>query len=283
MEWRRLGLCLLVVLWLGGCATNGGLEKEGTLRVGQRESDLVARKGQPQEVLPGTGGGKIYIYTTLNLDQVAAMGGGAWAKPDQVYYWLDNQGVITRVTRYPYGKRQFLFPSQEKPTQVAEAPEPRVAPPSLPVTTQAAPAPAPSAVAAPEQAPKPPAAPAPKKLARPVPTPAPAPAAAAEPAPRVAVQPPAVSPAPPARGGKEAATQLELNMTREEVRRVLGLPERTEGFKAGGRAVIVWYYLLEERQGRRVVTPLVFENGRLSGWGESHYRRLLREISGQKP
>ena len=293
MEWRRLGLWLLVVLWLGGCATDGALGRGDTLRVGQRETDLVARKGQPQEVLPAPGGGKIYVYTTIKMDQVAAMGGGAWAKPDQVYYWLNEQGVITRVVRYPYGKRKFIFPTEKPPTQVAHAPTPRETAPSPPVTAQAPQAPAPPTVAPPKQASKPPPAPVRETLAAPVPTPAGAAAPAAPaltprktpaaPPPRKVAKAPEASPALAARPDMEAATRLELNMTRDEVRRVLGLPERTEGIRAEGKAVIIWFYTLKDRQGRRMATPLVFENGRLSGWGENHYRRMLREVSSQKP
>ena len=81
----------------------------------------------------------------------------------------------------------------------------------------------------------------------------------------------------------EAATRLELNMTKEEVRQVLGPPERTEGFQATGRGIIVWFYSLENRLGRRVDTPLVFEGGRLQGWGENYYQRRLGEISSSPP
>jgi len=72
-------------------------------------------------------------------------------------------------------------------------------------------------------------------------------------------------------------------MTKEEVRRTLGAPEHTEGFRAGGRAVVVWHYLLEGPKGRRLPTPLVFEEGRLSGWGENYYRQRLRGLGGQQP
>jgi hypothetical protein len=72
-------------------------------------------------------------------------------------------------------------------------------------------------------------------------------------------------------------------MTKEEVRRTLGAPEQTEGFRAGGRAVVVWHYLLVGPQGRRLPTPLVFEAGRLSGWGDNYYRQRLRELGGQQP
>jgi hypothetical protein len=282
MKWRRLGLGLLVLLWLGGCASSGGPGHGDTLSVGQREEELVARKGQPQEVQPEPGGGKIYVYTAGNLDQVAVMGGGAWVKPDQVYYWLNNQGVITRVVRYPYGKRKFLFPSREKPTMVAA---------QVPTSPAVAPAPpaSPAAVKAPEPSPPPPApvppapaplaSPPPEQVAQPKPKPAPAAEPMPAPTPRETARAPAVPVAPPPRSNMAAATRLELYMSREDVQGLLGPPERTEGFRAGGRAVIIWFYLLENRQGRRVATPLVFEEGRLTGWGENHYRRRLREVS----
>ena len=81
----------------------------------------------------------------------------------------------------------------------------------------------------------------------------------------------------------DAAARLDLNMSRQEVQRLLGPPARTEGFRLHGRGVIVWFYSLANRQGRRVDTPLVFEEGRLSGWGENFYQRRLREVSGQRP
>ncbi|MEJ2090986.1 MAG: hypothetical protein P8X65_02230 [Syntrophobacterales bacterium] len=276
MKWWRFGWGLLVVIWLVGCASSGGPGHDDTLSVGQREADLVARKGQPQEVKPGPGGGKIYVYTTYSLDQVAAMGGGAWNKPDQVYYWLNDQGIITKVAHYPYGKRKFLFPSEERPPQMAQAPAPR------PEVQVASASPATGAAPGPQAPPAP--TPAAKSIATPAPKPTPPPAA---PGPALSSRKPAkASETPstsPARSDMEAATRLELNMTRKEVRQVLGPPERTEGFQATGRGVIVWFYSLENRLGRRVDTPLVFEEGRLRGWGENYYRRRLREISSPHP
>lgn len=230
MKQRGFALGVLMLFWLGGCAGANGPGFRNTVSVGQREADLVARKGQPQEVQPMPGGGKLYIYTTDNLDQTAVMGGGAWVKPDQEHYRLNDQGIITEVTRYPYGKRSFVLPARER--QTPAVPEAKV-----------------------------------------VQTPA---AAIAPPAPPPQAAPP---PMPLAKADVDAATRLELNMSRTEVQRILGPPERTEGFRAGNRAVIVWYYLLESRQGRRVATPLVFEEGRLSGWGEEFYRRRLREAA----
>jgi hypothetical protein len=272
MKWRRFGWGLLVVVCLGGCASSGGPGHGETLSVGQREADLVARKGQPQEVQPAPGGGKIYVYTTYSLDQVAAMGGGAWNKPDQMYYWLNDQGIITKVAHYPYGKRKFLFPSEERPAPVAQAPasQPAVQVPSA----------SPAAGVTPEPQASP--TPAVRSSVTPAPKPTPPPAAPALPSREVA-KAPKTPPASPARSDMEAASRLELNMTREEVRQVLGPPERTEGFQATGRGIIVWFYSLENRLGRRVNTPLVFEGGRLRGWGENYYRRRLGELSGSPP
>jgi hypothetical protein len=272
MTWRRFVWGLLIVVWLGGCGSS--LTHEDILSVGQREADLVARKGQPQEVQPGPGGGKVYVYTTHSLDQVAAMGGGAWNKPSQVYYWLNDQGVVTKVARYPYGKRRFLIPSEEKPAQIAQAPASQE---KVPV-----PAAGPAARKTPEP-PAPPAAPGPGQPAQPAPKPPPSPAPAAIPGPQETAGAPGRQAAPSLRSDMDAASRLELNMSREEVRRLLGPPERTEGFQVKGRGVIVWFYSLASRPGRQVNTPLVFEGGRLSGWGENYYRRRLYEDSGQRP
>ena len=274
MKWRRFGWGLLVVVCLSGCASSGGPGHGDTLSVGQREADLVARKGQPQEVQPAPDGGKIYVYTTYSLDQVAAMGGGAWNKPDQVYYWLNDQGVITKVAHYPYGKRKFLFPSEERPRQMAQAPTSR---PAVQV-----PSASPAAGVTPEPQASPPPPPAASSTAPPTPKPTPPPVAPA-PRSREVAKAPETPPASPTRSNMEAATRLELNMTKEEVRQVLGPPERTEGFQATGRGIIVWFYSLENRLGRRVDTPLVFEGGRLQGWGENYYQRRLGEISSSPP
>jgi hypothetical protein len=277
MRRQQWGPCLLVLLWLCGCASSGGLGDGDTLKVGQREGELVARKGQPQEVQLGPTGEKIYVYTTYNLDQVAAMGGGAWNKPFQEYYWLDDQGVITRVAQYPYGKRNFIFPTKEKPTVVVQAPAARrvaPAPPASPGRVKAS-EPQPSKETAPPSSTSKERA---STLTQPAPTTVTTPAPASPRTARVSAVP-----SSPPRSDMEAATRLELNMSREDVRRVLGLPERTEGFQSGGRAVIVWFYLLEPQKGRTVATPLVFEEGRLRGWGDNYYRRRLREVSGQGP
>jgi hypothetical protein len=72
----------------------------------------------------------------------------------------------------------------------------------------------------------------------------------------------------------EAASCLELHMTKVMVRQLLGVPDRTEGYKVEGKTIITWFYALRDKQDRLITTPLVFEDGFLSGWGESYYLRL---------
>ena len=66
-------------------------------------------------------------------------------------------------------------------------------------------------------------------------------------------------------------------MTKGEVQRLLGLPDRTEGFLMGEKGVVIWFYNQQDRLGRQVKTPLVFKEGRLVGWGEAYYQRIMRE------
>jgi hypothetical protein len=273
---RRRWLCLAVVVFWGlsGCAT-----APGTGLVGMGESELVAAKGQPQEIIAAPQGGKILVYETSRMDQLAIMGAGAWGKPEQTYYWLNAQGKVTRVDYYPYGKRKFLFPTT--PEAGKQAPVP------APTTVAAAPAPAPPPVAAAPSPAPPPVAATPKPQ-----PPATAPAVAAPAVPRPTLAPPPApqqpqpviskpAPPPPAVKGMAQAAGLEIGMKKEAVMRLLGVPDRTEGFRAGGKAVVIWSYRLAGQGGRKVLTPLVFENNTLAGWGDAYYQIVIRKVKSQ--
>jgi len=258
-RWRPLAVLALALWCLGGCATVGLKEQPVTLGPGHTATDLLAQYGQPLQVLSGPQGGKIYFYQRHQISHMAIMGTGAWGKPEDTYYWLDPQGVIYKVSYYPYGKRKFIFPTEEAPTVTAAPAAPSVAapaapaPPPAPPVPPAAAAPAPPA-GAPRAAPPPPA-----PTAAPAPTPAPVP-----------------TPSAPGQG-LAASARLELRMTKAEVERLLGAPDHTEGFMAGNTAVVIWFYIMEDRRGQRVVAPLVFKEGRLAGWGEAYYQKVLKE------
>jgi hypothetical protein len=256
-----LSLGLIVLLVVGGCAT-GQLNGDPADAVGMGEAELIAKKGQPQKILPTPEGGKILVYESRRMDQVAIMGGGTWDKPEQTYYWLSPQGQVEKTKYFPYGKRKFLFNPDREPIQVAAAPAPArpQAPSALPPEADtrkpiqaASPGPAASLPQVPQAA-------APQK-----------------PGPVVAT---ASAPVPAPKGMKEAAG-LELGMSKAEVTRLLGVPERTEGFLVEGKQVVIWTYRLGDPGGHQVLTPLVFENGRLSGWGDASYQAMLRKVRSQ--
>lgn len=237
-----LWLAGMALLLVGGCAA-GQTSGISAGTVGMYEAELVGQIGQPQQIIDRPEGGKILVYKKQYLDRIAVMGGGAWSKPEQVYYWVDAQGKIEKVRYYPYGKRKFIFPSDQEREDVT--------PTSKELT----------------------------KAMAPLPPQAPTGAGSTKPA-----QPPSPAAAPasasPPRGMTEAA-RLELLMSKEDVARLLGLPDRTEGFWAGGKQVMVWTYRLGAPGGRQLSTPLVFENGRLTGWGDAYYLTILRKVRNQ--
>jgi hypothetical protein len=241
------GIALLII---GGCAT-GLTNGNYAGAVGMSEAELLSQKGQPQQTIARPEGGKILVYDKQRLDQVAVMGGGAWGKTEQMYYWLDAQGKVEKVRYYPYGKRKFIFPSDEEREDFPSTSK------KLAKTMATSPPQAPAAGLAPSP---PVASPASQK-----------PESAGSQVPATVANP---------RGMQEAA-RLELSMSKEDVTHLLGLPDRTEGFWAEGKQVMVWTYRLGEPGGRQVLTPLVFENGRLSGWGDAYYLTILRKARSQ--
>jgi hypothetical protein len=272
----RLWLVWIMLLVTAGCAT-GLAESTGKVSgaVGMHETDLIAAKGQPQQVIPTPEGGKILVYETSRMDQVAVMGSGAWGKPEEVYYWLNPQGQVEKTKYYPFGKKKFLFPSADEPAAVATAAAPPAAAPAPPP----APAPAPAAVTSTVPTPK--ALPAASPAA---PAPAPAVSAPRPPAPQP-VEPPHARPAPPAATPKimGEAAGLELRMSKAEVTKLLGLPDQTEGFYVGDKAVTIWTYKLIDPKGQRLPLPVIFENGRLTGWGETSYQMMLKKVKSPSP
>jgi hypothetical protein len=270
-KYRHLAMVALALFGLSSCVT---AQSQGDLSgaVGMDEAQLVAQRGQPQKIIDAPAGGKILVYETSRMDHMAIMGPGAWGKPEQFYYWLDSQGKVTKANYYPFGRKKFLIPSANEPEKPA-APPAQIAVAPMPSTSSQVP---------PQ-----------KEIKKPAPPPSPAatiatPPAAVTPATKpqeaspIIAQPtaPVVSPGP--KGMREAA-RLEHAMSKEEVSRLLGLPERTEGFRVDGNKVVVWSYRLSDQTGRRVLTPLIFENNRLTGWGDTYYQMLLRKARTQAP
>ena len=82
----------------------------------------------------------------------------------------------------------------------------------------------------------------------------------------------------------EHSRQLRVGMTKAEVLKIMGEPVK-EDFSTPDR----WYYFVNPVWGDGLTTeeecmPLIFEKGRLAGWGKRYdlkYRSLRGEIKGK--
>lgn len=79
----------------------------------------------------------------------------------------------------------------------------------------------------------------------------------------------------------ENSKNLRVGMTKEEVIAVMGDPIQDEDFTTPD----VWYYYIDTKWYDGLVTedecmPLVFEHGKLVGWGNDYYN--LKRLSNQK-
>lgn len=72
----------------------------------------------------------------------------------------------------------------------------------------------------------------------------------------------------------KAMVKLKLNMTPEDVIKLMGNPDKTEMYRGkNGEPILVYLYITEgmdtfsRRWSEANYTPLVFENNKLAGWG----------------
>lgn len=88
-----------------------------------------------------------------------------------------------------------------------------------------------------------------------------------------------------ARRNIENSRNLRIGMTKTEVLDVMGEPEKNQRYNTPDR----WFYYVKPEWHDFQVTedeclPLIFENGRLIGWGtEFHARYLLRPMPTAPP
>ncbi|WP_144392415.1 DUF3192 domain-containing protein [Pleionea sediminis] len=76
--------------------------------------------------------------------------------------------------------------------------------------------------------------------------------------------------------------QLSLGRSITEVTEELGGADDSEGFEKDGKSYVVLYYRTRHRHSdgqtsRDETTPLIFENGKLIGWGSSVLPKYLNE------
>ena len=87
---------------------------------------------------------------------------------------------------------------------------------------------------------------------------------------------------------KNRSTMLlvDLGMSKAEILKLMGTPRLTEAYTLNGKAVIMWFYLAREqgiaqdeyRFSRHELTPIVFEDGNVVGWGAEFVKKYDHRI-----
>ncbi|MBW8015071.1 MAG: DUF3192 domain-containing protein [Planctomycetes bacterium] len=77
-------------------------------------------------------------------------------------------------------------------------------------------------------------------------------------------------------GNRKAMLGLSIGQSKADVVEVMGQPRKTEAYSRDGTNIEFWLYLTEgvginRKMTDEHFTPLVFENGKLAGWGRNYY------------
>ena len=93
-----------------------------------------------------------------------------------------------------------------------------------------------------------------------------------------------VNPFKTAKLNVENSKKLRIGMTKAEVLAVMGEPVKNEAFHRPD----IWFYYFNMNWGDGFITedecfPLVFENGKLAGWGNMYYTRTRLENKNRVP
>ncbi|TXS93577.1 DUF3192 domain-containing protein [Parahaliea aestuarii] len=75
---------------------------------------------------------------------------------------------------------------------------------------------------------------------------------------------------------RSAISGMQIGMTRDEVQQKIGSPRDSESYRRGEDTMLVWFYRTHRTKAdgettRDEMTPLVFRDGVLIGWGEQVY------------
>ena len=81
------------------------------------------------------------------------------------------------------------------------------------------------------------------------------------------------------RYNQEQVNKLQMGMTADDIRTLMGVPDFSESFNKDGEMVQVLFYRThhEKSDGKTTkeeCTPLIFKQNRLTGWGDKAYQYL---------
>lgn len=87
---------------------------------------------------------------------------------------------------------------------------------------------------------------------------------------------------PEARKNRKAMISLSPGITKNDVLEIMGNPRKTELYNSKENNIEFWFYLIEGATIHKGITevnytPLVFENGRLIGWGSRYVDEHIKK------
>jgi outer membrane protein assembly factor BamE (lipoprotein component of BamABCDE complex) len=81
------------------------------------------------------------------------------------------------------------------------------------------------------------------------------------------------------RYNQEQVNKLQMNMTADDIRTLMGKPDFSESFNKDGETVQVLFYRTHHSKSdgkttKEECTPLIFKQNKLVGWGDKAYQYL---------
>ncbi len=81
------------------------------------------------------------------------------------------------------------------------------------------------------------------------------------------------------RKNREALLMLGIGMSKHDVKSIMDLPRFNEAYEISGKSMEFWFYFTDEihfsvgRIDRERCTPILFENGKVKGWGPDYIKK----------
>lgn len=79
----------------------------------------------------------------------------------------------------------------------------------------------------------------------------------------------------------DALLNLDMGMSKQQVVEVMGKPDLNEAYESlYGKSVVIYFYYTQRKWSdgnvtKDETTPVVFENGKLIGWGDEFYKNKM--------
>jgi len=83
-----------------------------------------------------------------------------------------------------------------------------------------------------------------------------------------------------AKRNNELMLTLKIGQEKKEVLQVMGSPTKNETYMKNGKEIDIWFYrtssfATDAWDSDNYFTPMVFEDGKLTGWGRDFYQQRI--------